>query len=459
MARKYFAPTKISENIRETPEGYLLCLGVPVARTGEYEYGPGETPIEVGSNGKVFISRDADEVFSEKTIASFEGKPFTIRHPDDFVNPENWKDLACGIMQNVRRGTGDESEDLLADVLITDARAISLVRGGVRELSCGYEAEYTETGDGKGKQTGIVGNHLALVEEGRAGSKYAIKDAKQGEPSMFKNKKFLAMFNDAKARKDMADSFKKTFGMTIDEAMAEEKKEEPAKDSPIKGFDELVSVVKDLAEKVGKLGQPNPSVDADAGNGDIVDGKEGEEKTGDEEVSPGLEARLKKLEEMVTKLVQRESAEESVAVDEGGEAEETGDEDEDGGVVETGDAAFDDEDEDETASRVEILAPGLKPTKDAKASALKASYATKDGKKAIDMVAGGKPLTFDGKDPKARVDAIFIAASELLKVQRANDLVTRTRAQAQDFKSTIGSGPVSPEELNKKNEEFYKKNR
>ena len=135
---KLFTPSKISENIKETPEGFLLCLGVPICRTGWQEYGYGETPIKTGDDGKVWIHRDPEEVFRPQTIASFNAKSITIKHPDDFVAPENWKELTCGIAQNIRKADetdGDGEEMLLADLLITDEIAIGLIKNGLREVS------------------------------------------------------------------------------------------------------------------------------------------------------------------------------------------------------------------------------------------------------------------------------------------------------------------------------------
>ncbi len=42
--------TKISDNLsRREPEGYLLCLNVPVARTGVQEYLPEELGLDLSS--------------------------------------------------------------------------------------------------------------------------------------------------------------------------------------------------------------------------------------------------------------------------------------------------------------------------------------------------------------------------------------------------------------------------
>src|ERR1700726_2218391 len=147
-----------------TPEGYLVIYDTPIARTGVMLYGPGETPIEPGPGGVVKIDRHPEDVFRPETMASFAGKPVVNEHPSENVTPENWNALAVGIVMNVRRGTGVEDDLLVADLQITNADAISAVRTGKREVSCGYDADYIQTGPGEGYQTEIVGNHLALVE-------------------------------------------------------------------------------------------------------------------------------------------------------------------------------------------------------------------------------------------------------------------------------------------------------
>lgn len=172
---RFYTVEQLSPKISETPEGFLLCESVPVARTGEMTYKAGEVPVK-DKGGVVTIKRTEDVVFDDVTIRSFEGKPVTLDHPDDFVTPENWTELAHGTVQNVRRGTGEQDDLLLADLLITTAKAIELVKSGLREVSCGYDADYAELEEGLGEQKNIIGNHIALVDKGRAGSRCAIGD-------------------------------------------------------------------------------------------------------------------------------------------------------------------------------------------------------------------------------------------------------------------------------------------
>ena len=171
-----YTSEKIGKNQSVTPEGYLLCEGVPIARTGQLIYGPDETPVEVGKDGIAKIERDAEALFHPDTLSSFEGKPVTNDHPDESLGPENFKEHVVGIVQNVRRGEGIDDDLMLADLLIHDKDAIEAVRDGKREVSNGYDADYEQIEAGRGRQLNIMGNHVALVENGRCGSRCAIQD-------------------------------------------------------------------------------------------------------------------------------------------------------------------------------------------------------------------------------------------------------------------------------------------
>lgn len=175
---RFYAPVEIGPSRRKTPEGFLICMGVPLARTGEQVYGPGETPV-ADRDGVVMIMREEAEVFRPETIASFEGKPVTDDHPPVDVTPSNWKKYAMGHAINVRRGDGPDGNLLLGDLIIMDEHAISAVEAGKREISCGYDAEYDELEPGRGRQWNILGNHIALVERGRCGLRCSIGDQQE----------------------------------------------------------------------------------------------------------------------------------------------------------------------------------------------------------------------------------------------------------------------------------------
>lgn len=431
---KYYVTTNISENIHETPEGFLICIGVPITRTGELVYGEGETPLETDDDGQIVIDRTEGDVFDPHTMASFEGKPVTINHPDDFVNPNNWADLARGTLQNIRRGQGDEKNCLLADVLITDAMAIGLVKNGLREVSCGYEAEYVQTGKGKGRQTKIVGNHLALVEKGRAGPSCAIMDHEGKETTTMSKLAELIKKLSRVADEEMPEKKdEKKEDKSKDEKepeKKEDKKEEKSEDAS--AYDELVQVCNALIEKINGMKEKKSGDEKEPE-------KKDEKKADDEEVAPSLEDRLKSLETAVAKMLESESS------------EEMGDEKEDESKDEESEEESEDDDFEESnmvgdsLSRAEILAPGIKQSKDIKVKALKAAYATKEGKEVIDSLTANKP-TFDSAD---KVNLLFIAASEVLKEKRSQSLSKTKQAKDGD----IGDSKVeimTPEKLNEK---------
>ncbi|EMW1042111.1 DUF2213 domain-containing protein [Citrobacter freundii] len=188
---KYFFKTRLGNTRFQLADGSVLFKDVPIGRTGEQIYGAEELPdLTPDSDGLIVVRRTPDEVFSERTIASFEGMAVTIGHPKDFggniifVTPHNWRRLANGHIQNVRRGEGANSDLLLADVIVKTPEAIQAVEDGDDEVSCGYDADYRQISPGIAEQYAITGNHLALVPNGRAGSRCALGDAM---PSTTKN--------------------------------------------------------------------------------------------------------------------------------------------------------------------------------------------------------------------------------------------------------------------------------
>jgi len=188
---KYFFKTRLGNTRFQLADGSILFKDVPIGRTGEQVYGAEELPeLTPDSDGLIVVRRTPEEVFSERTIASFESMAVTIGHPKDFsgniifVTPENWRRLANGHIQNVRRGEGANSDLLLADVIVKTPEAIQAVEDGDDEVSCGYDADYRQISPGIAEQHAITGNHLALVPNGRAGSRCALGDAM---PSTTKN--------------------------------------------------------------------------------------------------------------------------------------------------------------------------------------------------------------------------------------------------------------------------------
>lgn len=167
---KVLISEKLSEHKYKTPEGYLICTDAILARTGKQSYTKDEL-FQDGDNTEVNVDRPYDEVMNAKTIASFENKPITFDHPDEDVNVGNYKDYAIGYVRDVHQGKTDKGEDvILGNLVITDQDAINAIeQGDHTDLSCGYDCDIRDDGNGNYSQTNIRGNHLALCEQGRAG--------------------------------------------------------------------------------------------------------------------------------------------------------------------------------------------------------------------------------------------------------------------------------------------------
>ena len=171
--------SRLSDHMEETREGYLVVRDVVLARTGVQIYHVTEVPPLLGDErGLVHLDRPADEVFKPESVQTYVGKPITDDHPPGFVNPDNYDQLSVGYVWNPRRGTGDDADLLLGDMLFNVRRGINAVRGGKRGVSVGYQAKYSQNAPGSGWQYDIFCNHIALVDDARCGERCTIKDGR-----------------------------------------------------------------------------------------------------------------------------------------------------------------------------------------------------------------------------------------------------------------------------------------
>jgi len=458
---KFYIEEQISENIGETPEGFLIAFEVPVARTGEQTYKASEVPIEPNDDGLVIIRRREEEVFEPDAIKSFEGKPFCIDHPDEMITPENWKELAHGFITNVRRGIKEKADLLVADIIITTNKAIELVKAGMRELSCGYDANYEQLEKGVGIQKSIRGNHIALVMRGRAGHRCAIGDKECNHCEQCKNKN-MEDIEDMELKKFKAAFMKALDSIKDEEELIEEKKK--AEDKKIKDEEtakiEELKAIKDKLEKDEDLSKEEmEKLEKDA---DTTE----EEK--DDEGEIDLTKQVEKLTDIVEALVTstgeaqsnfdkkfkdvEAKVEELKALDKKAKDADEEDDDEEKEKIEAKDC---DSIWPDIAARADVLSPGIKlvkPTKDhmksleaIKKEAIKAAYATdKDTIAPIVKIKSLDKLTGDS------LDSIFVAASEL--IQNRNNIKTKDSVV---FKSKEAQSEI--QKINARNKEFYNK--
>lgn len=419
---KYFFETRLGETRYRMADGSLLCKDVPIARTGSQVYLPEEIDLEPDASGTVTVWRTEDEVFSPETMASFEGVAVTLGHPEDagggilFVNPANFAELAHGHIQNVRRGTGDKSDLLIADVLVKRQEAIDAIEAGLTDVSCGYDALYKQLSPGKGKQHQITGNHLAVgIDRGRAGSRCAIGDsAPSTKGSNMKQLNWFQKLAVAIRTKD-------------EDALAQLADEAP--DMPSDGMSSIPGLTINMnvpSQATALPADQKTTVDEDADQDD-------DKKTGDEDVPAWAQAIIARLDKLEGKTGDADPDEDK----------KTGDEDAEEDAKVTGDAAY----KRNIIGDAEIICPGFQPTSDKglKRQVLVHAARTGDSLKAFGI------SDFD-KAPKATVDAVFKAAVEISK---AKNHITPPSGKPTGDRAR---GPMSPAELNKINAEFWKRN-
>lgn len=420
-----FTTGLIGRTRETTPEGYLLCRDVRLARIGDLIYGEGEIPVTADMTGQIIISRGEDVLFDPLTIASAEGKPITDDHPKDWVTPKNWSQLSKGTGHNVHRGDGEDSEFMMCDLLVMDESAINAVMDGKVEISLGYDADYTEVSKGKGLQSNIRVNHIALVDKGRCGSRCSIGDS----------------FMSTKTKKK-----KVSIGDRIRNLVK------------TKDADEAEKIAKAVEDEAPDIQTEDEDPEDESGT-----------QTGDAAVSREILKMLKTMDSRLVALEKKKTKDsddpEKKTEDDDPDGEPTKDNgdltdpepakklDESGTQTYTGDSLK------EVISRAEILSPGYRlPTFDSvnngkavlntKRSVLKQAHATEDGQKAISPFVGANP-DFD-KLPAHTIDAAFAGASELIK-QQNNMKGVRSGISTKDF----GKQPMTPAQINARNRSHY----
>ncbi|WP_346827770.1 DUF2213 domain-containing protein [Serratia inhibens] len=404
---KYFFNTQLGETRYSLADGSLLCKDVPIARTGTQVYAAEDLPnLTPNAAGQIIVTRSPEQVFNPATLASFEGMSITVLHPEDedgnirLVNPQNWKDLAHGHLQNVRRGTGDQSDLMLADLIVKDEYAIQLIEDGLRQVSCGYDAEYEQTAPGKADQVDITGNHVALVPKGRAGNRCAIGDrdtmATQ-KKSWLQRLRFAAKTGDADTMNELLDSA--PAAVTGDEG-----------DLP-----SGVNLNINLSPQ-----QPLPDKDPEMGGKATGDGED--------DIKTLLKALLAKLEGTTT----GDNADDPEDKD---KKDPTGDgEDDEEETTITGDSAY----------RAEVIVPGIDLSRKMKPTAFKRDVLSAADKTLVRQVVGDADIS---KLPKQSINMAFNAISEIAKGRN-------TRATTGDAQRlNIGTPKIS--DLNKQNADFW----
>lgn len=152
----------------------FLRVPAKISRVGVQAYRRGDGSLENAY-------RPADEVGNPASVAGFEGAVVVDNHPrenNSVVDKTNAKRLSVGVVLNPVFRDGFVE----ADLIIQDEDQIAKIQSGKVELSAGYFMDRDETPgvspDGQPYdfvQRNIRPNHVAIVDEGRAGPECRIQ--------------------------------------------------------------------------------------------------------------------------------------------------------------------------------------------------------------------------------------------------------------------------------------------
>jgi uncharacterized protein len=219
---------------KEDGNGWTVIEGNPLSKVGVFAYLGVQISPEFEPDRIYNVFRPAEELASDECVASFKLLPWVDDHEmlgseSEGLTPAEKKGVAGVIGEDVYF----EFPYLKGNLKVFSEEMDELIKSGKKELSIGYYCEYDivqGTYEGipyDAIQRNIRGNHVALVDEGRAGPDVAVLDSK--------NNRFIKTF-DAKGLK-MTDK-KKDSG--------EDEKEEITLDS-------LHAAVKDLAARMDSM--------------------------------------------------------------------------------------------------------------------------------------------------------------------------------------------------------------
>lgn len=168
---------ELSPPVKDPETGYLKATA-RITRVGVFVYGKGDQASRE--------LRLPEEVFNADSLASFGLVPFTNEHPGEALNSTNTGRFQKGTVSGASKH--EDGMHVVAGIQITDADVIAAAEAGKRELSCGYKcAVEHRAGITKGIegvpdglkydsiQRNIRGNHVALVDRGRAGGSVALR--------------------------------------------------------------------------------------------------------------------------------------------------------------------------------------------------------------------------------------------------------------------------------------------
>lgn len=252
-------------NRKEDSNGFIEIKDNPITKEGVFPYAGWQIDAE-GVDPEIIpekiyqVYRPAAEINNETTINSFKLLPWIDEH--NVLGMEKLPGITDpakkGVLGIIGENIKFKSGYLLANLKIFSSKLADLIKNGKKELSIGYQCEYTKkSGIFKNKayefiQRNILGNHVALVDEGRSGPDVSVLDAALKITNFLTCDKLeLDYMTEKEKAKDMEE--KKDEAKDMEEkSEADEKNGETAKDEDMTP-EALNKKIIDLAEKVGGI--------------------------------------------------------------------------------------------------------------------------------------------------------------------------------------------------------------
>lgn len=272
--------------------GYWEIKHNPISKVGVFPY-LGRTISDECEPDKIYyVFRSADTL--SQSVSSWDNPPKPFINDHEMLG-EGFSKIDDRPVQGVIHNPVFENDTLYADISVYSESLKDKIANGKKELSLGYFCKYRkEKGVYKGQaydyvQEDMVGNHIALVDNGRCGSDVKVFDSKCTMDSLeIPEEKIEGL-------KTEKDSAMITTTETKDSDMEKEeiKKEVEVKDEELEKKEE-VKEVKDEDKEEEKVAKDKCGKDEDP---------EEKKETEDEEVSPAdVMAFLKMILEEVRSL-------------------------------------------------------------------------------------------------------------------------------------------------------------
>jgi hypothetical protein len=160
--------------------GFMEVRDNPISKVGIFPYLGSEIPGAEEPDRIYQVYRPAEELARQETIDSFKLMPFIDEH--EILGKAGMPAERKGMQGTLGEQIYFDAPYLRGNIKIHSSAAQSLIKAGKVELSPCYGCDWVK-GDGtfEGQpyqytQRNIMGNHLALVEEGRTGPDVAVQD-------------------------------------------------------------------------------------------------------------------------------------------------------------------------------------------------------------------------------------------------------------------------------------------